>query len=316
MSDAGCRSGEGGRDETPIAGRTRAWVRLSTAAEYVFTALPYTSLRRYPAHYCPGLWTGMAIRRQSDAVNHRQHQSRRLSRRCGAPVAAASTAGALGSGRRARWLASTLARTALISAVLAVCVTADAAAGADFRNWRTLRDQGVVKQSLDFSCGAAALATLLNRFRASEVTERELLEVLADPASGLRLPQGWRESGMSFATLAGLALHYETTAVGIELSASDLSQLRVPAIAYLPNSDPPHFTVITGIDPRGSIELADPGWGNRRMRAARFKTLWLDASTGLGRLMLLHSKDPDATAPALAFRRFYPRLRPSYRSPW
>ena len=204
----------------------------------------------------------------------------------------------------------------MIFAFLGSCLTAHATAEADFRSWRALRDQGVVKQSLDYSCGAAALATLLNRYLGAQVTERELLELLADPPQGLKLPQGWRENGVSFATLSGLALHYEALAVGVELSAADLAQLRVPAIAYLPNSDPPHFTVITGIDPRGSIELADPGWGNRRLRWARFNRLWLDDSTGRGRLMLLHPDPPGESKPTLVLQRFYPLVRASDWLPW
>jgi predicted double-glycine peptidase len=210
-------------------------------------------------------------------------------------------------------VASALARITLIAAFLGSCVTAHATAEPDFRSWRALRDQGVVKQSLDFSCGAAALATLLNRHLGTGVTERELLGLLADPPQGLPLPRDWRDSGMSFATLSGLVHHYGATAVGIELSAADLSRLRVPAIAYLPNSDPPHFTVITGIDPRGSIELADPAWGNRRLRGARFNRLWLDDSTGRGRLMLLHPDAPRESMPTLALQRLYPLVRASHR---
>jgi len=30
------------------------------------------------------------------------------------------------------------------------------------KSWKTLRDERVVKQDLDYSCGAASLATLLN----------------------------------------------------------------------------------------------------------------------------------------------------------
>ena len=196
--------------------------------------------------------------------------------------------------------------------MFAACLIADATAEGDFRNWRALRDEGVVRQSLDYSCGAAALATLLNRYRASHLTERELLEVLASPPPGLGLPQGWRDSGMSFATLVALAQHYGFTAVGVELAAADLKRLRVPAWAYLPNSDPPHFSTITGVDPRGSVELADPSWGNRRMRLQRFNRLWLDAGTGRGRLLVVRPRAPGAAMPALALQRVYPLLRATH----
>ena len=31
------------------------------------------------------------------------------------------------------------------------------------RSWKAMRDQGIVKQDLDYSCGAASIATLLNQ---------------------------------------------------------------------------------------------------------------------------------------------------------
>lgn len=46
------------------------------------------------------------------------------------------------------------------------------------RSWKTLRNQRVVKQNLDYSCGAASLATLLNEFYGQSLTEKELLQAL------------------------------------------------------------------------------------------------------------------------------------------
>ena len=39
------------------------------------------------------------------------------------------------------------------------------------QSWKTLRDAHVVKQDLDYSCGAASLATLLNEFYGQSATE-------------------------------------------------------------------------------------------------------------------------------------------------
>ena len=48
------------------------------------------------------------------------------------------------------------------------------------KSWKTLRDNRIVKQDLDFSCGAAALATLLNEFYGQNVTEENLLKARFD----------------------------------------------------------------------------------------------------------------------------------------
>ncbi len=46
------------------------------------------------------------------------------------------------------------------------------------QNWKNLRDARVVKQDLDYSCGAASLATLLNEFYGQSVTEEVLLKAM------------------------------------------------------------------------------------------------------------------------------------------
>ncbi len=46
------------------------------------------------------------------------------------------------------------------------------------QNWKTLRDARVVKQDLNYSCGAASLATLLNEFYGQSVTEEVLLKAM------------------------------------------------------------------------------------------------------------------------------------------
>jgi hypothetical protein len=48
---------------------------------------------------------------------------------------------------------------------------------------KELRDRYVIKQQLDYSCGAAALATLLIYYFGEETSEPEILQILV---SGLR----------------------------------------------------------------------------------------------------------------------------------
>jgi len=46
------------------------------------------------------------------------------------------------------------------------------------KSWKVLRDERVVKQDLDCSCGAASLATVLNEHYGQAVTETDLLKVM------------------------------------------------------------------------------------------------------------------------------------------
>lgn len=109
---------------------------------------------------------------------------------------------------------------------------------ASVNSWKALRDFQVVKQEMDYSCGAASLATILNEFYGMSVTEEDVLTRMG------------ATDRSSFQQLAEVAPSYGVKAGGIMLSFDDLKQLQVPAIAYIQYRGDDHFTVIRGIHPR------------------------------------------------------------------
>lgn len=158
-----------------------------------------------------------------------------------------------------------------------------------FRNWVTLRDAGVVRQARDFSCGVAALATYLTHYLHHPVTEEDLLLLLDRHGDDWALPADWREQGVSYAVLLELARYHGLQGVGMAVTPELLASLAVPAIVRLTVDGVGHFSVLRGIDQAGRVQLADPSWGNHRMRGDLFMTLWQDADRGgeSGTLMLL-----------------------------
>jgi uncharacterized protein len=46
------------------------------------------------------------------------------------------------------------------------------------RSWKEFRDQNIVKQDLDYSCGSASIATLLNNYYNQNVTEEQVLKII------------------------------------------------------------------------------------------------------------------------------------------
>ncbi|MCI4052554.1 cysteine peptidase family C39 domain-containing protein, partial [Klebsiella pneumoniae] len=46
------------------------------------------------------------------------------------------------------------------------------------QSWKERRDFNIVKQDLDFSCGAASVVTLLNNFYGQKLTEEDVLKKL------------------------------------------------------------------------------------------------------------------------------------------
>ncbi|TCO78366.1 hypothetical protein EV688_101182 [Chromatocurvus halotolerans] len=171
-----------------------------------------------------------------------------------------------------------------------------------FRDWKALRDAGVVRQERDFSCGLAALATLLTHYFDQPASESDLLARLGLPdadvltatrPAGDSAPaerarrQRLQERGVSLALLAALARQYGLRAQGVSIRPEALSRLSVPAIAYIEPEGEPHFTLIRGVDRHGNIQVADPSWGNRLFSAADFARVFsLNGSTA-GRLLLV-----------------------------
>jgi len=130
------------------------------------------------------------------------------------------------------------------------------------KTWKDLRDERVVKQDLDYSCGAASVATIMNGFYGMEVTEGELLKAMEE------------DGAASFQDLAEVVRSHGLKGVGVALNFEQLRQLEVPAIAYLKYRDDDHFSVVRGVDADGSVTLGDPSWGNRRFTKHQFLNMW------------------------------------------
>lgn len=143
-------------------------------------------------------------------------------------------------------------------------------------SWRELRDRGVVRQQHDYSCGAAAFATLLLYGLADPVTEEELLARVFSRSSEAeqRLIQN---KGLSLLDMQRLAHERGYRAQGYRLAPDQLARLRRPAIAFIRPLGYEHFAVLKGFR-NGKAHLADPSQGNWVMPVHRFLDMWLDAS--------------------------------------
>jgi predicted double-glycine peptidase len=141
------------------------------------------------------------------------------------------------------------------------------------RSMKDLRDRNVVKQRFDFSCGAAALATLLHYGFGERVTEGEVLDGLFDLPSDAEKADR-RRTGFSLLDLQRVAQARDYMAEGFRLTPAQLSMLDAPVIVFIEPRGYRHFAVLRGI--RGDrVYLADPSRGNIRMPAYTFLDSWL-----------------------------------------
>lgn len=153
------------------------------------------------------------------------------------------------------------------------------------QSWKTRRDARIVKQDLDYSCGAASLATLLNSFYGQNVTEEALLKAM-DKGDGRA----------SFDDMARALPQFGFRAQGFAASWEQLARLKMPVIVYVKHRKDDHFSVLRGIS-GDTVWLADPSLGNRTYSRAQFLATWQtreDADDGLaGKFLAVLPGNPD-----------------------
>lgn len=137
---------------------------------------------------------------------------------------------------------------------------------------KDFRDQDVVKQQLDYSCGAAALATLITGYFGEATSEKELLDLLNIRLRTMSTEEQSRKkrNGFSLLDLKHVAQQKGYKAAGFKLTIEQLKQLAAPVIVFVLPMGYHHFAVLRGIVD-DHVYLADPGRGNLRMSVARFE---------------------------------------------
>ncbi len=130
------------------------------------------------------------------------------------------------------------------------------------QSWKARQDFNIVKQDLDFSCGAASVATLLNNFYRQTLTEEEVLKKLDK-----------EQMRASFEDMRRIMPDLGFEAKGYALSFEQLAQLKIPVIVYLKYRKDDHFSVLRGID-GNTVLLADPSLGHVSMSRAQFLDAW------------------------------------------
>lgn len=164
------------------------------------------------------------------------------------------------------------------------------------KSWKAMRDAGIVKQDYDFSCGAASIATLLNRQYGLTYSEKEILELLSKEAQ-----ETWKAS---FADMQKIMPSLGFRAEGYAVSFEQLQQLRAPVIVYLRYRNNDHFSVLYGIDGE-TVLLADPSLGHVSLSRTQFLDAWKTRDSHLsGKILAIV---PDKAHPHTAKTDFFTR---------
>lgn len=155
------------------------------------------------------------------------------------------------------------------------------------QSMKDLRDLNVVKQRYDFSCGAAALATLLRFAFGDNVTEGQIMVNLFDLPSESEKAER-RRTGFSLLDMQRVAEARGYNAQGFKLEASQLPLLGGPVIVFIEPRGYKHFAVLRGV--RGDrAYLADPSRGQIRQPSHVFLDSWLQ-DDGRGIIFVVEPK--------------------------
>lgn len=144
------------------------------------------------------------------------------------------------------------------------------------RSLTEVRQEHVVLQQWDLSCGAAAVATILIYQHGDAVSERQVAISMMEREAYLRNPDIVRvREGFSLLDMKRFVedLGYRGTGLG-RMSFEDLLE-RAPLIVPVNLKGYQHFVVFRGAW-RGRVLLADPSFGNRTMTQDAFERAWID----------------------------------------
>ena len=151
------------------------------------------------------------------------------------------------------------------------------------KSWIEFKNDQLVRQGYDYSCGSAALATLLSHYYDANVTEEMILKGVLE-AKGITkeasaLENQVSNNGLSFYDLSQYALTQGFKAIGIALGIEELKKLQIPVIVFVKIRKQEHFTVLKKMDER-YVYLADPSFGNIRVSHAKFKEMFFTRGEG------------------------------------
>ncbi len=131
------------------------------------------------------------------------------------------------------------------------------------------RFRQVVHQQYDFSCGSAAVATLLSYHYGHPVSEREVFRVMYEHGDKNKI----RREGFSLLDMKRYLEANGYRADGFHTSLEQLERVGIPAIVLIRDNHYAHFVVIKGV--RADQVLAgDPSVGARVIPRAQFERLW------------------------------------------
>lgn len=134
---------------------------------------------------------------------------------------------------------------------------------------RELKVRSVILQKYDYSCGSAAVATLLTYHYGNPITEEVAFRAMFEHGDQQKI----QREGFSLLDMKRFLDAQGYRADGFEVSLDEVVKAGLPAIVLIVDNGYHHFVVIKGMRDN-KVLLGDPAVGMRVMRREDFEAAW------------------------------------------
>ncbi|MDA8384354.1 MAG: C39 family peptidase [Betaproteobacteria bacterium] len=127
-----------------------------------------------------------------------------------------------------------------------------------------------VHQRYDYSCGSAAVATLLDYQYHAHITEAQAFQWMWTHGNRAKI----KAQGFSMLDMKHYLATLGFSSNGYIAPLTKLEDARVPAIVLISQNGYHHFVVVKGIE-GGRVLLGDPSAGTRAVSRQEFRKIWI-----------------------------------------
>lgn len=131
------------------------------------------------------------------------------------------------------------------------------------------RFQTVIKQQYDYSCGSAAVASLLTFHYEQPVSEKEIFLEMYEAGDKERI----RKAGFSLLDMKNYLKSHGVRADGFKLDLDKFAKAGVPAITLIETNGYRHFVILKGANDN-EILVGDPALGVMIYKRAELEAIW------------------------------------------
>jgi predicted double-glycine peptidase len=136
-------------------------------------------------------------------------------------------------------------------------------------SWRDMPFRTVVRQQYDYSCGSAALATLLHFHYGRPVREAEIFASMYKSGDQSKI----RQVGFSLLDMKRYLAAAGYSSDGYQIGLDDFAKMDTPGIALVKTGAYRHFVVVKGVE-GPNVLVGDPALGLKVYSRAQFQAMW------------------------------------------